>query len=289
MLQNYVLGSDPSTSYVTMWGHPRVVKTLLRNWVKYACILPILWDNGYSALAAMMLHVVITALAFLGYWTRVKSRLTILEVFGALYAVCIALWPAWEALRFLIPLIPLYLFYACSGVGQNWLMHRLRARRMMCGALVSVICISYACAYTTVDFGPLREGIGKSETKALFEFFKHHTRQEAVCIFIKPRAIALFAERSAAVFHKTRHDANLWHYFREIHAAYIVVGPLAALPHPSRAKALYAYDWRKIPVPHVSESSVRFIADFVDRHQDRLELVYSNPDFRVFRITNESG
>src|SRR5262249_51023732 len=132
--------------------------------------------------------------------------------------------------------------------------------------MVTVILAIYVAQYTKLDFRPIREGIGKRETRQLFDYLKTNTSEGDVFIFRKPRAMALYTGRKTAAAHQPRDDQELWSYFSQIKAAYLVLGP-EDLDHD-----YYTYFKR-----------------FVGRYPDQLREVYANTDFTVYRITGKPG
>jgi hypothetical protein len=118
---------------------------------------------------------------------------------------------------------------------------------------------SYAGQYTRMEFGSLREGIGKAETVALFDYVRGHTAHDDVFVFQKPRALALFTGRKASALHTPASDQELWAYLGRVHATHVVVSPLFA-------------------------DNYRLLRPFVQRNTERLREVYENGDFSVYRI-----
>jgi len=92
-------------------------KTILINLDKYTLSLFAIWDNGYSKNLA--LSIIICCLAFIGFLTRIRDRITIFEIFPLLYMMPVIIWPSYQGTRFLIPIIPLYIFYAFVGIEKG--------------------------------------------------------------------------------------------------------------------------------------------------------------------------
>ena len=81
-------------------------------------------------------------------------------------------------------------------------------------------------------------------------------------VFRKPRALALYTGRRASVYHVTG-DNELWAYLRQIQATHIVVstGPFGEPP-----------------------DDASFLGPFVSRHSQKLDQVYTNHRFNVYRV-----
>ena len=78
-------------------------------------------------------------------------------------------------------------------------------------------------------------------------------------VFQKPRVLTLFTERKVAAYHPTNDDQELWNYFQQIKATYLITG---------------RFD---------SEYFLRF----VEKYQERFTLVDSISDFKVYKIQND--
>lgn len=258
VLQQLVVPGD--SSYLDQFSHSpeRVLLMAGRNAVYYATQFHYLWQNGYAPALTIAVGGVIYALALLGFIVRLKERLTFLEVFFCVYVAIVAIWPSQQGIRFDIPIIPLFVAYALYGVGQIPMVTTRRAQLMAYGALTTAILVSYAGQYAKSGFGPIAPSIGGVSSIRLFHFVQTATPSTAVFVIAKPRTLALFTDRRASVYHQGRDD-ELWSYFRAIRATHLVVG-------------------RFFPTDRT------ILTPFVARHRGALAVVYTNPDFTVYRI-----
>ena len=253
VLQTIFLHSD--SSYFDQFAiNPKVI---FRNLFLYAKSLSALWDNGYSEVLRGALFVTVCALAITGYLARIKDRITIFEIFLLLYVVPVIVWPS-QGARSLIPVIPLYIFYALVGIKRTNFPRHKEIERSVFITLVVVIFVSYMGKYTTIDYGPIQDGIAKKETIELFDYIKEETNEKDVFIFAKPRVLSLFTGRRASVYHHTQDPKDLWDYFYEINATYIIV----------------AWDREEL-------------RPLIESYRDSLQEVYSNSDFGVYRIQQD--
>jgi len=225
------------------------------------------FSNGYSHALAAAVFVLVTLLAALGYWRRARSRLTALEIFLALYLAVVLLWPGYQAERYLYPILPLWLYYALEGLLHPWFASRPLLWRTLAVGLALVVAGSYAFRYTRLDFGPVEQGVTSPNAAAMFEYVARHTAAADVVVFPKPRAMALFARRTASACHMAANDAELWRYFSRIGARHLVV--------VQRDEALGR-----------AADPIRcgYLRDFVGRNSRWLREEYTNPDFRVLEI-----
>jgi hypothetical protein len=240
---------------------------LLANAGAYATQMAAFWHNGYSKPLAVAVFAAVTLLAFLGYAASVRRRVGTREVFIIVYPLAIFLWPSYQGVRFLYPILPLYLFYALKGLEHPWLARRETFRRATIASLAVAVGLSYAAMATTMEFGPLREGVAKPESVALFEYVRQHTDPDDVVIFVKPRVMSLFAGRASSVYDQPENDRELWAYLDRIGARWLVVVENdAAFTGAERPEVL------------------AWLRRFAERNEPRLARVWGNADFTVYRI-----
>ena len=218
-----------------------------------------IWDNGYNKIFKDIFFAIFSIFAFIGCVARVKRRVTIFEIFSALYLISLLIWPAIQGARFLMPIIPLYIFYAFTGIEESSFIKKHGAGKLVFSIVMAIICVSYATKYTTLDYGCIREGIGKKETTELFDYIKKNTQKSDIFIFQKPRALALYTGRKASIYHCPKDYRDLWKYFKDIKASYIIAG-------------------------EPFDTDRAYLGLFVERYRNNLEETYSNQDFKVYRI-----
>lgn len=256
ILQNVFLHNESSYFKLLTISY----KVIFGNILSYIRSLSNIWNNGFSEVFKIALFVFISGLAIIGCLTRVKSGITIFEIYFVLHMAIVIIWPMNQGTRFLIPVIPLYLFYSFLGVQKISSFHGNKLGISVPIILVVAIFISYAIRYIKIDYGPIREGIAKKETVDLFSYIKQSTKEGDVFIFRKPRVLFLYTGRRASIYHQPQDDKELWNYFHEIKANYVIVG-------------------------QVFRSDVTFLSHFVEKYKDHFREVYSNPDFKVYRIS----
>src|SRR5262249_5055878 len=153
----------------------------------------------------------LAAVALVGYVTCLRRRIGVRELFIPLYLPMLLVWPMGGATpRYLLPLLPLVFIYL--GQGVHSLAERVGAR---CGHPVAIgwaatVLAAYVGFYTRVDSGPLRHGLERPEAKGLFEYVREQTPADAVVVFSKPRALALFTGRRASLVKPVGSDQELW-------------------------------------------------------------------------------
>jgi hypothetical protein len=107
---------DPYTPDLGRIDAPGLLDRMLENASKYVRIhLPILL-TGTTGVLPLAAGIATTGLAAFG-WARRLRHLTLAEIFLPLYLGLLLIWPAvWSGERFLLPALPLLLYYAGDGL-----------------------------------------------------------------------------------------------------------------------------------------------------------------------------
>jgi hypothetical protein len=249
-------------SYFDQISNP--VTAAQQNVPAYVRALSDLWENGYSDNARRVAFLVTAALAALGYLTSFRTGVSVLQLFPPLYLAPVMMWPSYQGMRFLIPIVPFYFCYCLLGV--RWVdaaaERRWNARNAVLAVFLVVVLVSYSGRYSTEQFGPLPEGIAKKESKELFEFVITATGPNDVLVFSRPRVLALMTGRKVSGGYSPVDPCRLWQYMSDIGASYVITGPAR---DPFNEDAVYLR---------------QFVADF----DDDLRRVMANQDLAVYHI-----
>jgi hypothetical protein len=235
-----------------------------QNVPAYLRALSDLWENSYSENARRIAFLAAGALAALGYASSLRAGVSVVHLFPPLYLAPVILWPSYQGMRFLIPVVPFYFCYCLLGV--RWIdaavERRWATRHAVLGVCLAAVLVSYAGRYSTLQFGPLPEGIAKKESRELFDFVATATAPGDVLVFSKPRALALMTGRRVSGGYSPVDPCRLWQYIGEIGASYVVTGPGN---DPFNEDAVY-------------------LREFVARFGDDFRPLMANGDVAVYRI-----
>jgi hypothetical protein len=115
------------------------------------------------------------------------------------------LWPENQGLRFIYPLLPLFLLLAAEGLSP--LMERLPVRAqgvahwtsIAVGATLILLSLAVSADTSLINLRQDRQLNGPTDpvSRQMFEFIREKTPPESVIIFFKPRAMRLFTGRDS--------------------------------------------------------------------------------------------
>jgi hypothetical protein len=218
--------------------------------------LIVLWDNGRSSAVYTWLFVIFNVLAIVGYLSKIRRRFEAHDVFAVVYPAVLVFLPPRATLRYLIPIMPLYVFYGLLGL--RWLTARRPALESASLVLLALaITGTTVSKYSTAHFETLSRGVTSGESRALFAFIKRETEEDAVILFRKPRALALFTGRRAA-YHKALNTDWTFRFLEKIGATYVIVSP--------------------------KDQGPRKLEGFMGRNPEHFRRVFASKEYAAYRI-----
>jgi hypothetical protein len=200
-------------------------RLLLQNLHFYAGVTSYLWDGGSGGLARLAVFAFATLLALIGAISKRRNSLDLVTVFSIGYGVFLLFWPFGQA-RYLLPLIPVYLYLLVCGlqVVSGFVSGRSQtAAKLAVAAVCGVLMLTYIVKYTHSDFGPNSEAWDSRSATQLYALVQRSTPKDAVIIAGAPRALALYTGRRTAQFPDPLSTGSLTKYIAKIGATHLLV------------------------------------------------------------------
>lgn len=220
-----------------------------------------------STLGTVVHIAVLLPLALLGVYRRlVPDRL--LVIFAAFHMAVLLVFP-WHDFRFILPVLPIYLYFAVVGAiaGQDLLARRVPRLAAMPG-LAAVIFLALAVYFATDtavrwaalagERGPVMAGPYRAESLELFDFVRNSTPDSAVFNFMKPRVLTLYTGRRAI----------------------LALEPDEVVDGRSDYLLIYTGESKSSAPERVNAR----LCDALGADPGRFTLVHRNPDFLLYRI-----
>jgi hypothetical protein len=209
------LASPSSSDYLRMF-HPDL-GMVKRNVVEYVRYFALLY-YGVPKTVQYLLLAGATGLALAGAWRLRRSASLVVIVYALICSGLLAVWPAANGLRYIVSLIPLYLFLAIAGAvwlrrGWRYSVHALAAATMFCGA----------AQYASMARNPISEGVRQPEFQALAAFLRQKAARQDLVVFWNPRVLALYTGGSATTYAPNLDAERNWEEFRRMGVRYIAV------------------------------------------------------------------
>jgi len=237
--------------------------SLRSNLETYHQAMSAYWLSNVNNTVDNAVYVTMGLLAITGFLALVLRFSSSGDYLILTYASVLLLAP-FVQIRYLLPLIPLYLIYIFHGLEtmiykRTFISERIAYSSIL--GLLLVITLSNIGTYTKLSFDDITNGVDKKESLELFEFIRQDTPENSVLIASKPRLLALFTDRKSSLYAWPDTSDNLLDYFDRINATHVVVAS---------------------KISGINEN--REFADWVWNNPGNFELIFENPDFRVYRI-----
>jgi len=139
-----------------------------------------------------------------GAWVR-RSTDQILLIFFALYFVVMIVWPEWQGIRFIFPLIPIFIYFAFQGMKTTTVKIPKRYYKTSKGviyfflvALAGLFLSNISNrAYSNLKDDRRINGPFDPFSTDMFSYIKEEIPPDSVVVFFKPRAMRLFTDRDS--------------------------------------------------------------------------------------------
>ena len=192
----------------------------------------------------------LTAFSLFGALRIWKAGHPLPVVFAVLYALTVVVWPFYEGSRMLIPLILFYILGCVVGMRAAFSRRRGLRYSMFAAAGILILTV-YIQGYRRVETVYEAQRIESPTSRSLFQVLRTETPDSSVLIFKKPRALALYTNRRAAVYAPGQMN-DPWRFVEKIRATHFIsVRPsrqdsqfVAALKQdrPNAVRELFAND-----------------------------------------------
>ena len=201
-------------------------------------------------------------MALSGWLIRFIKKASLSEFFLPIYSAVIIFYPYSDAgLRFLLPILPLLIYYGWYFIFWIFSWTGETAKWISTSVLIIVLSAYIAPLKITisekllVEKGPLQK-----ESIELFNFVKT-TPSNAAIVFCKARAMALYSGRQSLYMAKNQNNAEAFIQFHRYKLLYLVV-----------AKA----------IKNMEINDPRLL-NFISVYQENYEQVWDNENFIVYR------
>ena len=230
---------------------------IARQVLRYGESLREFWSVGYWP--GLIVAIIVSMLALTGYVRRLWLHISVSEIYTAGYVAVILLFAGFQGLRYLMPVIPLYLYYAF--IGLQYSSERL-GRQVAVILLVVIIAgagAGYLHDYRQQDFSVIADGISSPDAVAMLDYIRTQTSPDDLIVFRKPRVLALLTGRKSSIYPARYNPPVFLESLDVLGADYIVAGHFESD--------------RTTLIPEIEHNPERFLP------------VFSQGNFTVYRYT----
>jgi hypothetical protein len=138
----------------------------------------------------------------IGAWTQRNTDQHII-IFFAFYLIAMLFWPEWQGIRFIFPLLSIFIYFAFQGMSAVVQKFPEKHHRFIKGFtyifwLVIIGMFLYnsgTSAYSNLKDDRKINGPFDSSSTEVYNFIRTETPPDSVIAFYKPRAMRLFTDR----------------------------------------------------------------------------------------------
>jgi len=228
---------------------------------------PLLSFQGHSGLL-MILGVLATLITLLGFVIRIRRSIGFLEIYTFLFLGVCLVWPQmWSGMRFVVPIIPLLIYYFLLGLsvlagGLSRGISPLAGKILWA---VILIILSYSI-FSGLAQASARFHRYPAQWENYFraaEWCGQNTPPESICLARKPSLFYLRARRQVLNYPYTADTSEMMTFLSEKKIDYVVVD---------------GFTW--------TGTTARYLIPAVQEHQDRFEALHhlDQPHTWVLRV-----
>jgi len=214
LAMNAVIGRSEQ-SYMAQFAQFTATR-LAGNAIEYVRSFAHIWYADQLKFAQYVMFAVAAIAALAGFVSRAVRWVSAVELFFAGHLAVLILWPGASGDRYILPMIPFFLFYVLAGLEQ--------VRWKQAGPVFAGITLSlYAMYYVKADYGPLEDGPRQASFQQMTRFVEQSAGARDLHVFWNPRVLALYTgTRSMTYAPDATPDVN-WRDFVDKGVRYIVV------------------------------------------------------------------
>jgi hypothetical protein len=203
LLSSLSLYANPSSNWELF--NRSTALLALKHCYRYA-ILPalIIYDTSFQSIAHHVIAIVTIPLALVGILKNWRKDYHFI-VYSALTLGLYVIWPFYQGLRFMFPILPFYVYFVLRGLegllGMIFHGRRKLARQLEAVLISGVLLIasgrSLLLGWENVRNDRQQSGPYDPISQEVFSFVHANTRQEDVVVFEKPRVMRMLTGRNS--------------------------------------------------------------------------------------------
>ena len=148
------------------------------------------------------IYYVLVAFFLIGAWTQRNADQHII-IFFALYLIAMLFWPEWQGIRFIFPLLPIFVYITFQGISavvqklpekHHWFIKGFT--NVFWLVIIGIFIFnSGTVAYSNLKDNRKINGPFDPSSTDVYNFIRTKTPPDSVIVFYKPRAMRLFTDR----------------------------------------------------------------------------------------------
>jgi hypothetical protein len=222
----FVVPQAEGGSYIGIWGGERIYETILNNLAYYVEQFKYFFSawGGLWNFLPFSLKAVIFTFTIIGMIKSFSRRLELLDMIVILYLGVLIIYPyRMGGVRFLIPVIPILVYYLVKGLETVSIFPKISqtAKTVFLGSLVLVSYLGMVWFIINTQHQVL-EGPYEETSVEAFSLIKEETEVDDVILFVKPRVLALYTDRKSLTNYIGRDVEGITDLIRKYDVAWVL-------------------------------------------------------------------
>ena len=190
---------DSSVPYISVFNFEIFRQTVLENLSYYIKVFQFFfspYNKGWEFVSLILSSVVFTFI-LLGMINKFSRKFDIKDIIILLYLFVIMIYPyKGSGFRFLLPVLPLFMYYLIIGLKSIKLNFRFN-NIILTLVLSAFVLIQYISGISNIlkHQNRILPGPHEFSTVEAFSFIKENTPEKTIIVFTKPRVLALYTDR----------------------------------------------------------------------------------------------
>jgi hypothetical protein len=199
-LANLLLFPEGETSHLTRYQEFRIA-TALHNTGSYFAAFGEFFGEGSLW---RVLYYILFVFFLLGAWIR-RTEDALFIVFFLVWTVSTITWPAWQGVRFIFPVLPIFIYFTFHGM--KFVLRKITPEHAKIGQwvffsfwswmLVFFLACSGGNAYVNLKNDRAINGPFDPYSKEIYQYIQEKTPVQSVIVFFKPRVMRMMTDRDA--------------------------------------------------------------------------------------------
>lgn len=219
-------------------------RAYLHNAIEYVKCFTVLFSGLDWKPAVFGVGVVAMLLAAVGFLTRLWRNFSAWEEFFLLNIALLIVWPGFGGTRLMVPVLPLFLFYAAVGF-EVALKKAPRVKFVEPVLLLVFVIVNLLWINARITSDALPEGVHLAESREMFRYVQTETPSESVFAAPKPRALALFTGRKSTAVQIDTSWRRVEEHLKQSNVRFYLVSPGSIWGDDDRVLHLYLNDGSK--------------------------------------------
>jgi 4-amino-4-deoxy-L-arabinose transferase-like glycosyltransferase len=151
-----------------------------------------------------IIYYIVFVFFLIGAWVRRKEE-PLFIIFFVVWMMVLITWPSWQGVRFIFPLLPIFIYFAFQGMKFALTKLPEKQRRLGQGVfdafwflIIGIFLLNASTnAYANLQNGRAISGPFDPFSREVYDYIQKETAADSIIIFFKPRVMAMMTDRPA--------------------------------------------------------------------------------------------